>query len=517
MRSPALALVGCLVACGSSGSTDHDKTSGESAAKPDDKQPKGEATSATTATAGPAHPMVKKPLDTHPLPALAKDPGGATGKPIWSTGFGGLGVDAARDIAVAPSGDSYVVGVFDGEMIAGTTKIKAAGDGTKSDAFLVQIGADGKLGWVKTWGAKRDDTANGIAIHGDTIVVVGNYLDEISLGEVPHKAVGSDDLYVAAFSAKDGSVKWLWTAGGIDSDGANTVAATPDGGWVVGGSFSDVIDLPTGHLKSKGGTDAFLVKLAATGDLEWVKQFGGHYNDTISHLAVDGQGNIIVQGQFKDTTDWGGKPLKAGGGSDNDVVLAKYNANGDHLWSQRFGDVMNDVAGGVAVDPNGNITMVGSFDRRISFGDGDEHKANGESDIFVAHFDGDGKLAWAHTWGAEREDIAFGVAADSAGNIVTSGYFQGKIDFGKGELKSKGNKDVFVAKLDKAGGIVWAQSFGDHDHDQGRGVAVDDKGAAYVTGLYRFKLAVTSPALDSTRAEDDRIPKPDTFVIKLER
>ena len=170
MRSPALALVGCLVACGSSGSTDHDKTSGESAAKPDDKQPKGEATSATTAPAGPARPMVKKPLDTHPLPALAKDPGGATGKPIWSTGFGGLGVDAARDIAVAPSGDSYVVGVFDGEMIAGTTKIKAAGDGTKSDAFLVHLG--GTVGDGAAFGRK----VKGVKIYAED---AADYLEDL--------------------------------------------------------------------------------------------------------------------------------------------------------------------------------------------------------------------------------------------------------------------------------------------------------------------------------------------------
>jgi hypothetical protein len=502
MRSPALAAIGCcLVACGSSKDSSEDRKSND------------QATAKQTEA---VKPMVKKPVDTRPLPPLATDPGGATGKAVWSMGFGGVGIESPRGLAVAPSGELYLAGIFDGEMVVGDNKFKATGDGTKSDAFLMRIGTDGKPAWTKTWGAKRDDTANAVAVHGDTVVVAGNFLDEIKLGEVPHKAVGSDDLYVAAFG-KDGTVKWLWTAGSVDSDGANAVAATPDGGWIVGGSFSDSIELPTGVLKSKGGTDAILVKLAATGDLEWVKQFGGHYNDTISHVAVDGQGNIIVQGQFKDTADWGGTPLKAGGGSDNDVVLAKYNSNGDHLWSKRFGDVFNDVAGGVAVDPSGNITMVGSFDRRVSFGDGDDHQAAGESDIFVAHFAPDGKFGWAHTFGGDREDIAFGVASDAAGNIVTSGYFQGSVDFGKGKLTSKGNKDVFVLKLDKTGGLLWAQSFGDHDHDQGRCVGMDDKGNSYVTGLFRFSLSIASPTLDSNRAEGERLPKPDTFVVKFER
>jgi hypothetical protein len=72
-------------------------------------------------------------------------------------------------------------------------------------------------------------------------------------------------------------------------------------------------------------------------------------------------------------------------------------------------------------------------------------------------------------------------------------------------------------KLDAAGGLSWFQTWGDKDHDQGRAVAIDDKGAAYAIGLYRFQLAVVEPPLESRRAENDRIPKPDTFVIKLDR
>jgi beta-propeller repeat-containing protein len=479
---------------------------------------KQDAAKAPDKTPAPAEapPQIKKPVDTRPLPALTKDKGGATGKPAWAVGFGGLGSEAPRGIAVAPSGDIYVAGIFDGETQIGTVKKKAAGDKT-SDAYVVKLGPDGKIAWAQTFGASRDDTANAIAARADTIIVVGNSLDEIQLGEHHHKANGSDDLYVAAFKP-DGSVRWLWTAGGVDSDGANAVAATPDGGWIVGGSFSGVVKFGASELTSRGGTDAMLLKLAASGDLEWVKQFGGRYNDTISHIAVDGQGNIIVQGQFKDVSNWGGKPLKAGGGSDNDVVLAKYDLNGDHLWSQRFGNVFNDVAGGVTVDPAGHITMVGSFDRSISFGQGDDHNAVGESDIFVARFQPDGKLEWAHTYGSEREDIAFGVASDAAGNTVTSGFFQKSISFGTGNLlESKGNKDVFALKLDASGGLVWAQSWGDHDHDQGRAVAIDDQGDAIVVGIYRFTLGVVSPALESVRADGDRIPKPDAFVIKLDR
>src|SRR5213078_1244710 len=230
---------------------------------------------------------------------------------------------------IAPGGDCYVVGYFDGTIDLGPAgKHRAAPNSrdpgkTGTDAFVVRIAADGKIVWGKTFGAGRDDVATGVAVRGDRIVVVGHFLDELDLGpELKHAAGGADDLFVAGFDPH-GEPQWLWTAGGIDSDGANTVAATPDGGWIVGGSFSKTIELQGATLVSRGKTDAMLIKLAAGGELEWVKQFGGRYDDTITHVAVDARGNIYVQGVFRDVAAWGGAPLTAHGGSDDDVVLAK--------------------------------------------------------------------------------------------------------------------------------------------------------------------------------------------------
>jgi hypothetical protein len=470
----------------------------------------------------PPKPEVKRPVDRTPMPPLAADPGGATGRPRWATGFGGLGIDSPRAIAVGPGGDSFVVGYFDAEIDLGPAgKRKPVGGGKDakqpaSDGFLVRVDHDGKIVWGKTFGAGRDDAGNGVAVRGDRVVAVGQFLDELTLGELKHKAAGSDDAFVAAFDLA-GEPQWLWTAGGIDSDGANTVVAAPDGGWLVGGSFSRIGEFQHVKLTSRGGSDAMLIKLTATGDVEWARQYGGRYNDTISHLAVDARGNIYVQGVFRDTAEWGGKPLTAHGGADNDVVLAKYDVNGDPVWAQNFGNAFDDVAGGLTVDPAGNITMVGAFDKSASFGPGDEHTSAGESDAFVARFTTAGKLTWARSYGGDREDIAYGVAADAAGNTVTVGWFQGSVDFGKGALVSKGNKDAFAVKLDPAGGVVWAQRWGDRDHDQARAIAIDGQGAARVAGIYRFTLDLVSPALESVRAEGDRIPKPDVFVVTLDR
>ena len=456
----------------------------------------------------------KLPAPDKPLPDLAADTGGATGKPMWGVGLGGLGSDAPRAIAVDGKGDTVVVGTFEGEIELGALGKRTSAGG--SDVFVVMLDPQGKPLWAQTYGSKREDTANAVTIKGDTIVVCGNFLDDLTIGEFHHKSAGSDDLYVAAFDLK-GEPQWVFTSGGIDSDGANAIAPTPDGGWIVGGSFKGEAKFGETIFQSKGGTDALLLKIDKDLTIAWVKQFGGNYSDMVRAVAVDAQGSIYVQGVFAYRANWGGEDLKAGGGSDNDIVLAKYDANGEHVWSKRFGGDFNDVAGGIALDPSGHITMTGSFDRTASFGEGDSHTSKGESDIVVARFTPDGKLEWAKTFGAKREDVGWGIAVDAAGNSVTTGWFQNTIDFGTGELTSKGNKDVFVLKLDVKGNTLWATSWGDHDHDQGRGVALDDKGNATVTGIYRFTLDAVTPPLESRRAPDDKLPQADIFVIRLER
>jgi hypothetical protein len=478
-------------------------------------------------SAGSADPTPPPPRDPPPpLKELEPDPGGATGAPVWVTGFGGMATDTIRAVAVGDDGAAYVAGLFEGEATFGALGVKkpAADDGAKtieSDAFVMAVKPDGTPAWIQAFGARRADTANSIAIGGAGLAVAGSFLDTIDLGGMKGKATGSDDIYVAGFD-RAGTPTWLLVAGGVDSDGANTVAAAEDG-WVVGGSFGQGVTTQEYarfdkiEVKSQGKTDAFLARLGPAGDVLWVKTFGGPADDTIYRVAVDPQGSIFVLGTFVYEATWGGDKLKAAGNSDSDIVLAKYDRDGNHVWSKRFGNAFNDVAGGLAVDPAGNVTFTGSYDQSIKLGE-TEYASKGESDIVVARFTGGGDLMWARTWGADREDVGYGVAADASGNTVVTGWFQNKVDFGAGPVASQGNKDVFVIKLDGKGQPLWIKTFGNKDHDQARAIALDREGAVTVAGIFRFPLALPPvKTIDSTRKPEDKAPKPDAFVARFKR
>ena len=468
-----------------------------------------------------------------PLQPLTADSAPVSGKPRWARAFGGLGTELPRNMAITDDNAAIVVGYFEGasDLAArggGDVKPDTRTSAGDSDVFVTKFGHDGNQAWTLNFGGKTGDAATGVAVRGKQIVVVGNFSDKISVAlpgaaaKTPPsaKAFGSDDMFALLLN-DNGEPQWLFAAGGADSDGANTVAATPDGGWIIGGSFADKVTFGTTKLIAAGRTDAFLLKLNSEGDVLWAKQFGGLYQDSISHVVVDVQGNLIIQGVFADEVQWGGQKLHAGGGSDSDVLLAKYDSNGNHLWSKNFGSQFNEVAGGIAVDPAGNIVMTGSYDRSISFGDS-EHGCAGESDVFVARFSPDGTVLWSKTFGGAREDIGFGIAVDASGAATVSGWFFGKMTIsdktsGDKTITGKGNKEFFLLKLDAAGALKWLTSAGDRDHDQGRVVALTKSGAAVVAGVFRFSLAITQPALQSARTEGDKAPKPDVFIAAFDR
>lgn len=101
----------------------------------------------------------------------------------------------------------------------------------------------------------------------------------------------------------------------------------------------------------------------------------------------------------------------------------------------------------------------------------------------------DGDFAWAKAMGGPNFDSANGMVLDNSGNIYATGHFRSTSDFDPGpgvfELDAGDGNDVFVAKLDNAGNLVWAVAMGGSDNDAGFGIALDTAGNLYTTGSFR--------------------------------
>jgi hypothetical protein len=289
-------------------------------------------------------------------------------------------------------------------------------------------------------------------------------------------------------------------AGGISS--TFDVAADAAGNIFATGLFDGTVDFGGGDVTSDGFDDVFVIKLDPAGNLLWVKPFGESLYQYGQSLATDSAGNVVIAGYFTGTVDFGGGVLTSAGGED--VFVAKLDPDGNHLWSKVYGNASDQDAHSVAVDAAGNVVITGAFSGAVDFGGGPLTSAGVDEDIFVAKLNGAGAHQWSKRFGDAVKQFGYGVAVDSGGDVFLTGTFSGAVDFGGGPLTSAGAADIFVAKLSAAtGGYVWANRFGDSSEQTGLGLATDTAGNVVVTGYFKGTVNFGGAGLFAAGMEDD--------------
>lgn len=208
------------------------------------------------------------------------------------------------------------------------------------------------------------------------------------------------------------------------------------------GTFQDTIDFDPGPgtfwLSSMGAYDIFLAKFNGQGNLIWVKSFAGTSFDGPVGIVVDNSGNPILLGQFQQTLDVNPDPnitnniLSFGM---EDFFLAKLDSNGSFLWSKQFGGANSDFPTMLRKDASGNLIVSGSFRDSMDVdpsANAQYLRSNGNVDGFILKLNNQGNYVWAKNIGAAVVDAVNGIDVDNAGNIYACGTFVGTVDFDPG-------------------------------------------------------------------------------------
>src|SRR5688500_14912235 len=180
----------------------------------------------------------------------------------------------------------------------------------------------------------------------------------------------------------------------------------------------------------------------------------------------------------------------------------------DFAWAKQPGGPEGDAGSRVAVDASGNSYVTGIFRGVASFGSIDL-TSSGVADIFIAKYDASGNMLWAKQAGGKDIDASKNIAVDSGGNSYITGEFLGSATFGGITLTSNGNYDAFIAKYDASGNVLWAKQSGGTGLEVGRGIAVDGNGNSYMTGYFNGSAIFDSATLTSAGSYDVFIAKYD--------
>ncbi|MEJ2668119.1 MAG: SBBP repeat-containing protein [Deinococcales bacterium] len=325
----------------------------------------------------------------------------AQGTALWVRQLGTSAQDDGYDVAVDSAGNAFVVGRTYGAM-------PGQASAGLSDAFVAKYDVQGTLLWVRQFGTSAADEGHGVAADGvGNVFVVGN-----TAGAFPGQlSAGLADVFVAKYSSQ-GTQLWARQFGSSNGDFGTDVAVDGDGNALLAGSTYDALPGQT----SAGGADAFLAKMDGQGGVLWVRQFGTSAGDGVDGVALGADGSTVVVGSTSGTL-----PGQVGAGS-VDVVVAAYDAQGSSQWTLQFGTAGADYGRDVAIDGMGNAVLIGETDGSLP-----GNVNLGLLDALVAKVDDEGTLVWTRQFGSSATEFGAGVAVNSVGEAIATGYTAGTL------------------------------------------------------------------------------------------
>ncbi len=214
-----------------------------------------------------------------------------TGTLTRQANFGGPATDSATSIQQTSDG---------GYIVAAHTQSNSgdvSGNNGAMDAWIIKLNSSLSITNSTCLGGTLDDQANAIRQTGDGGYIVAGYANSGNGDVVGQHNAGTADQWVVKLSGSL-AIQWQRCLGGSSNDFAEAVRIANDGGYIVAGYTSS----SDGDIAGKHGQeDVWIVKLTASGAIQWGKCFGGDDNDRANSVYPASDGGFIVAGYSNST------------------------------------------------------------------------------------------------------------------------------------------------------------------------------------------------------------------------
>ncbi|MFC2157746.1 SBBP repeat-containing protein [Acidobacteriota bacterium] len=289
--------------------------------------------------------------------------------------------------------------------------------------------------------------------------------------------------------------------GGSSNDYGKGIAVDNSGNAFVTGSTSST-NYPTlnQYQAVQASDDVFVTKIDTTqsgaSSLLYSSYFGGSGQDLGYGIAVDSSGNAYVTG-LTSSTDYPTLNQYQTNQVGADAFMTKIDptqSGGSSLiYSTYLGGNLAEQANGIAVDGSGNAYVTGwtSSTNYPTLNQYQTDPGDASEDVFVTKIDttqsGGASFIYSTYLGGNSNDIGYGIAVDSSGNAYVTGY-TGSANYPTWNMYQTNQLggDAFMTKIDTtqsgAASLIYSTYLGGNSGDDGRGIAVDSSGNAYVTG-----------------------------------
>jgi hypothetical protein len=237
--------------------------------------------------------------------------------------------------------------------------------------------------------------------------------------------------------------------------------------------------------------DFFLVQYDTTGQVQWARSFGGSKQDQVLDIVVDAFGDIYITGETTSPAIvFGNDTIINALVGNPKYFLVKLDPEGNVLWSRTA--VASESSRGLALttDPVGNVIVAGTFTGEYAiFGttvlinkDTSAAPANAP-DVFIAKYDTHGNLLWVKSAGGMGEDHVNDITNDHADGFYITGFYQAPYArFGNITLPAAGIRNFYIARYDGSGNAIWATTAQGGTTERGRCLTRYTDGSVVVAG-----------------------------------
>ena len=333
-------------------------------------------------------------------------------------------VSGQSKIGIGNSDEDIAYSMFEYDntyFIVGTT---CADNKTPAKYYVLQLYQNGGIKNEFVFGELHRDVGKDIIVNDNGIYVLGKTWDG---------GYTNNDMLLSKLNFK-GERQWKKYYGGHHNDLGHKMTQLADGSFVMVGFNRSVDDFG----------NVYLVKADENGELIWENNFGDSYVDHGFDVVEDSEGNLLIAGTYGGFYNPTSTHYK---NTDADIYVIKTNANGEEIWSKRYGGAGHDWAKNIINAPDGGFIICGSS----------QSEGSGSFDAFLMKIDDNGNEIWFKTYGGpefeygEQVQLSFD---NCLYMISTSASFSG--DY---------STDHYLVKTDINGNEIWSQSYGSTESD----------------------------------------------------
>ncbi len=350
----------------------------------------------------------------------------SNGDTLWTRSFGNNCPQEAKSVDQTADGGYIVAGYTyscNSDQVAGTHG--------ENDYWIIKLKPDGALDWQQSLGGSYGEYASSVQQTTDGGYIVAGRAESPNNGNVLGNHGGSD--YWIVKLKPNGGIDWKYCYGGSDTDIANSVKQTSDGGYIVAGYSRSANGDVHGN---KGGADYWVVKLTSLGVISWTKSLGGNGDDIATSIYETSDGNYVVSGTTSSTNG-----DVSGNQGYTDYWIAKLDATDQHIiWQYCYGGTNEEVCNSSVQTTDDGFILAGYSSSTNGYVTGN----HGYPDYWVIKLDSLGKFKWQSSLGGSNYDEGQSIEQTVDGGYVVAGRSSSE----DGDVVGNhGSWDIWVVKI----------------------------------------------------------------------